>query len=70
MADAKERAGQLATFGGVTLGLPAFITESSGYYAPSPMYYGAEVSARDAATPISPGQTQVSVNVQVIYSIQ
>lgn len=70
MADAKDKAGQLATLGGVTLGLPAFITESSGYYAPSPMYYGAEVAARDAATPINPGETQISVNVQVIYSIQ
>lgn len=70
MADAKDKAGQLATFGGVTLGPPSFITESSGYYAPSPIYYAAGVSARDVATPISPGQTQISVNVQVIYSIQ
>lgn len=70
MADAKDKAGQLATFGGVTLGPPAFITESSGYYAPTPIYYAAGASARDVATPISPGQTQISVNVQVIYSIQ
>lgn len=71
MADAKDKAGQLATLGGVKLGPPTFITESSGYYPPSPVYYAAGVaSAKDIATPISPGETQISVSVTVIYSMQ
>ena len=70
MANALDTAGQLATLGGVKLGLPVYITESSGYYPPSPMYYGAAASAKDMATPISPGQTDISVSVTVIYAIQ
>ena len=70
MANAIDTAGQLAILGGVTLGKPVYITESSGYYPPSPIYYGAEASAKDVATPISPGQTQINVSVTVIYAIQ
>ncbi|MDO8577925.1 MAG: SIMPL domain-containing protein [Dehalococcoidales bacterium] len=70
MADAKAKGAELATLGGVTIGLPTFITESSGYFPPTPLYYGAVAEARDAATPISPGQTEISVSVTVIYAIQ
>ena len=70
MATALDTAGQLATLGGVKLGLPTFITESSGYFPPSPIYYGAVAEARDVATPISPGQTEITVSVTVIYAIQ
>jgi uncharacterized protein YggE len=71
MANAKDTAGQLATLGGVKLGSPVYITESSGYYPPSPVYYAnGAASAKDIATPISPGQTQISVSVTVIYSMQ
>jgi uncharacterized protein len=71
MADAKNKAGELAALGGVILGKPVYITESSGYYPPSPIYYAAGVaSAKDIATPISPGQTQISVSVTVIYAMQ
>lgn len=71
MADAMNRATELASLGGVTLGKPVYITESSGYYPPAPMYYAAGVSAaKEMATPINPGQTQISVSVTVIYGIQ
>ena len=71
MADAKNRATELAALGAVVLGKPIYITESSGYYPPSPIYYAAGVaSAKDIATPISPGQTDISVSVTVIYAIQ
>lgn len=69
MADAKNRAGELAALGEVTLGKPVYITESSGYYPPSPVYYGEVAMAKDMATPINPGQTQISVSVTVIYGI-
>jgi uncharacterized protein YggE len=70
MADAKNRASELATLAGVKLGPPTFITDAGGYYPPSPMYYGAVASAKDIATPVSPGETQVSVSVQIVYAIQ
>lgn len=70
MADAKNKAGELAGLGGVTLGKPVYITESSGYYPPTPLYYGAVAEAKDMATPISPGQTEINVSVTVIYAIQ
>ncbi|MDO8577924.1 MAG: SIMPL domain-containing protein [Dehalococcoidales bacterium] len=70
MANAIDTAGQLATLGGVKIGLPIYITESSGYYPPAPMYYASAGMAKDMATPISPGQTEISVSVTVIYAIQ
>src|ERR1035437_5745290 len=60
MANALDTAGQLATLGGVKLGPPVYITESSGYYPPSPVYYSASVAAAAApSTPVNPGQTQI-----------
>ena len=72
VADASAKAGQLATLSGVKLGLPSFITESSGNYVPSPIYFSAAAGAAAPAptTPISPGETQISVNVQIVYGIQ
>ncbi len=72
VADASAKAGQLAQASGVKLGLPSFITESSGNYVPTPVYFSAAAGAPAASpsTPISPGQTQISVNVQIVYGIQ
>lgn len=70
MADANSKASQLASLGGVKLGLPAYITETTGSYAPSPIYFSGAAAAPAASTPINPGQTQVSVTVQVVYAIQ
>jgi uncharacterized protein YggE len=70
MADANSKASQLASLGGVKLGLPTYITETTGSYAPQPIYFNAAAAAPAATTPINPGQTQVSVNVQVVYAIQ
>ncbi len=72
MADAKVKAEQLAKDGGVTLGKPTFISDNS--YAPTPPMY-AVPAAKDAAaagsvtTPISAGEMDVTVNVQVTYAI-
>jgi len=71
VADAKKRAEQLASLAGVTLGKPTYITES--YYTPV-IYRGIEAampeSAAGAPTPIMPGETTISANVQIVYSIQ
>jgi uncharacterized protein YggE len=72
MADASAKANQLASLSGAKLGPPTYITESVSNYLPSPVYYAQAggVAAPNVTTPISPGQTQVSDNVQVVYSIQ
>jgi len=68
MADAKAKAQQLAKDSGVTLGKPTFISESSYIpYQPVPM--AADARSAGVATPISPGETDVTVTVQVSYAI-
>ena len=70
MADAKAKAEQLAELAGVTLGKPTYIVESGGYM---PMLYREfdlmEGAPSAATTPISPGEMEISLSVQVIYSI-
>ena len=71
VADAAAKAKQLAEVAGIKLGKPVYITENAFY--PSPVYrqdYYAEAAAPMAApTPISPGELEISLNVQVTYEI-
>jgi len=71
MAGAKAKADQMAELAGVTLGKPTYITES--VYAAPPIYprvmYEVEAAAA-VPTPISPGETEISLTVQVAYAIQ
>ena len=72
MADAKAKADQLASLAGVKLGAPYYITENSGYTNPPMPYYAASsggIAAPQIVTPINPGETQVTLTVQVAYSI-
>jgi len=69
MADAKDKASQLAKFAGVNLGKPTYISE--GVHIP-PITRGMyeEVAPMPAsAPPISPGEMEVSLSVQVVYAI-
>ncbi len=71
MADAKAKAEQLADLGRVKLGRVTYISES-GVAVPvvREFYAGAPVPAPAAApTPISPGETEIRLSVQVAYSI-
>ena len=71
MADAKAKAEQLAELAGGNLGKATYISESS--YAPPPIYRGGEVyeeAAMAVETPISPGEMEISLSVQVAYTIQ
>lgn len=71
MADAEAKAKQLAQLSGITLGKPTYISEST--YIPQPIFRGgfekmaAAPSMMD--TPISAGELDVTLNVQVVYSI-
>ena len=69
MNDAQTKAQQLATLGGITLGKPIYVTESS--VTPTPIYYTKGVNApeMDGSTQISAGETKITINVSVAYSI-
>ena len=69
MSDAKAKATQMAELAGVTLGKPTYISESA-YSQPPPIVRMAEMTAAELAeTPISPGEMEISLTVQVAYSI-
>ncbi len=70
MADAKAKAEKLAELGGVTLGKPVYISE--GIQAPPPIYPRAvyeEAPVPAPAPPISPGEMEITLTVQVVYAI-
>jgi uncharacterized protein YggE len=74
MEDAKTKAEQLAKLSGVALGKATYVSESSS--SPSPYYYSGAMYAKDmesAAVPttsISPGETDIIINVQLAFAIQ
>jgi hypothetical protein len=75
VTDAKSKAEQLAKASGVTLGKPVMITDNSYSYTPRPIYYAknealwatADMATSDA---LSPGETEVTINVNVMYEIK
>jgi len=72
VADAEAKAEVLAKAAGVELGNPTYITESS--YTPYPVYRDSyavpeAISAGMPATAISPGEMDITINVQVAYDI-
>jgi uncharacterized protein YggE len=69
MEDARAKAEQLAELAGVELGAPTYIYEGSVY---NPVYYrevAAPVPVGDYSTSISPGELDITLNVQVAYAI-
>jgi len=71
VADARAKAEQLANLAGVNLGKPTYISEGTIY---PPVVYrdaGMEAMAPVPAptTPISPGEIELSLTVQVAYAI-
>lgn len=70
IADAKAKAEELAELTGVSLGEVVSISEviSNGYFA-SNFALNASMPLGGAATPISPGELQLSMQLQVSYAI-
>jgi len=71
MAEAKDKAKQLADLADVTLGKPTYVSES--IQAPPPIYPRVmyeEAAMPAAAPPISPGEMEISLTIQVIYAIR
>ena len=73
MNDAKAKAGELATLGGVTLGTPLLI-EDAGANVPPVVMDGMATrnAAQDmaAGAAIIPGQQEIRVEISVVYSIK
>jgi len=67
VADAKAKAEQLAELAGVELGKPTYISE--GVLYPPVIYRDAGMESAAPPTPISPGEIELSLTVQVIYDI-
>jgi uncharacterized protein YggE len=71
VADAANKAKKLADAAGVKLGKPTYISETS--YVPGPIYRDVAAVAEGAlpaiTTPISPGETEITANVQITYAI-
>jgi uncharacterized protein YggE len=69
--DAEEKAKQIADKAGLKLGEPTYINETSSYYPYSvPATYPMAVPMIESGTSISPGETTVTVYVQVAYAIK
>lgn len=70
MSNAKAKATQLASLAGVTLGKPYYISESTPS-TPQPYVVSAPaIAAPETSTPINPGQTKITLDIQVAYAIQ
>jgi uncharacterized protein len=71
MADAKERAKQLAELTGVKVGKPISITESSYYNPPyiTVEYYKDTAAGSSSETRLSPGEAELQLSVQVVFAI-
>jgi uncharacterized protein YggE len=70
LADAKDKAKQIASEAGLKLGDPTYISETSNSPPPVPTAYEAAVPAAGGGTSISPGETDITVYVQVAYAIK
>lgn len=71
MADAKAKAEQLAELAGVRLGKPTYISEGIQVppIYPRGVYEEAAMPAPAPPTPISPGEMELSLTLQVAYAI-
>ena len=70
MADAKDTATQLAKLAGVTLGKPISISESNVSVPQVYPVYAKDAAGTASSTPISTGELDITLDVQVVYSIQ
>ena len=71
MADAKSKAEQLAELGEVRLGKPTFISEGSMSAPRAPVVVEmAVMRSEGSGTPISPGEVEITLTVQVVYAIR
>jgi uncharacterized protein YggE len=69
IGNAQAKASQIAEVLDITLGMPIYVSESSS--VPSPyIQYPSAIEAAPSPTPISPGETDITVSVQIAYEIK
>lgn len=69
MTDAEAKAEQMADLAGIKLDKPFYISESGGYI-PVPYDVRSYDAAVSATTPISAGELEITLSVQVAYGIK
>jgi len=69
VADAANRAKQLANLSGVKLGKASYINENLNFTPQTISFDSGVKAAPSVSTPIIPGETEITLTVQVIYSI-
>lgn len=73
VADATDKAEQLADLAGVQLGKPFYISEGGGY-TPTPIYTDYAMMSFEGSsiptTSINPGETEIILTVQMAFTIQ
>jgi len=71
IADARTKAEQIAELTGINLGKPTYVSESSQGISPiyRQDYYLESGASPSAVTPISPGEMEIILNVQLAYAI-
>jgi uncharacterized protein YggE len=70
LADAMDKAAQIASIAGVSLGRPIYISESGGWVTPPyPVRDYSYAEGVSGSTPISAGEVEISLSVQMVYSI-
>lgn len=71
VANAEDAAKQLADLTGVKLGKPIYISVSGVYSPQTPIYRDDKISPEaGSSTPISAGELEISLTVQVTYAIR
>ena len=68
--NAKAKAAAYAKLLGAKLGVVQYLNESTSNYTPMPIVYGAMAKADSAPTSIDVGQQDVSVNVEVRWTLK
>lgn len=69
VADAKRKAEQLCGELGVVLGAPVSVAESNGFLPPPQPMMGRAMMMASESVPVSPGEEELSVTVQVVFEI-
>jgi uncharacterized protein YggE len=72
IANAIAKATQIAKLTGVTLGEPNYIVDNSGSYGSIYYYpdYDSVKAEGNSVTPISTGEVEISVSIQIVYDIK
>ena len=71
LADAEEKAQQIADSADLNLGMPTYINETTSYYpyTTDMAGLGIPIPVTESGSSISPGETTVTVIMQVVYGI-